>query len=181
MKVIKCSLEQIKKISNGSVLTVGMFDGLHKYHKLIINKTCELGNLNKLNKVILTFDHKPTKVNEVLISESKKIEFIKSNFDIDLIYIIEVNDFLIKTTKEEFVKIIKDKLNVIFMVEGSDFKFGYKQEGNIQFLQNEFGKDNIFVFNRDTNISSSRLKQLINEEKYEEINKELEVDIDLLK
>lgn len=181
MEVIKTTIDQIPKINQNACVTIGMFDALHKYHKLIIAKTEEIAKEFGLVSIVITFDHKPSKKTETLIEEKKKIKYIEQNFNIDKLVIIEANEQLTNTLKDEFVTILKNKLNVIKMVEGSDFRFGYEKAGDIDYLINSFGENNIFIFERNNNISTSKIKKLIEENKFDEVEKELEVDINLLK
>lgn len=181
MDVIKTTIDCIKDIDKNSCVTIGMFDALHKYHKLIIGKIEELAKKFDLVSIVITFSHKPSKKNETLIQEEKKIKYIEQNFNIDKLIIIEANDQLTNTSKDEFVTILKTKLKVIKMVEGSDFRFGYQKAGDIDYLIDSFGKSNVFIFERDNKVSTSKIKKLIEENKLDEVEKELEVDINLLK
>ncbi|ATZ17960.1 hypothetical protein [Mesoplasma melaleucae] len=181
MEIVKTTIHHIEELNKNSCVTVGMFDALHKYHKLIIAKTAELAKQFDLSSIVITFNHKPTKSAETLIQEEKKIAYIKENFNIDKLIILYVDEQLINTSKEAFVQILKDKLKVIKMVEGSDFRFGYQKAGDINYLIESFGIDNIFIFERDLSVSTSKIKKLIEKYKIDEVEKELEVDINLLK
>ncbi|ATZ20815.1 FAD synthetase [Mesoplasma coleopterae] len=181
MKVFKTDINNIKQSEKKSCVTIGMFDALHKYHKIIIKKTELIAREHNLESVIITFDHKPNKESQTLLDEKKKIEFLKENFKIDQLIILNVDESLIKTTRNEFVNILKSKLKTVKLVEGSDFKFGFQKSGDIQYLKKSFGEENVFVYQRNENISTSRIKELVKENKIDQIEDELEVNINLLK
>ncbi|AVN60299.1 FAD synthetase [Mesoplasma entomophilum] len=181
MKVFKTNINNINQSEKKSCVTIGMFDALHKYHKIIINKTELIARENDLESIIITFDHKPNKQSETLLDEKKKIKFLKDNFKIDQLIILNVDENLIKTTKKEFVDILKTKLKTVKLVEGSDFRFGFQKSGDIQYLKNNFGEKNVFVYQRNENISTSKIKELVKENKIDQIDDELEVNINLLK
>ncbi|AVN64337.1 FAD synthetase [Mesoplasma florum] len=180
MKVIKTDINSINQNERETCVTIGMFDALHKYHKMIIEKTQTIAQENNLESIIVTFDHKPTKETETLLNENKKINYINENFQIDKMIILQVNNDLINTSKEQFVKILKNKLRVTKLVEGSDFRFGFEKGGDIEYLKYNFGEKNVFIYKRDENISTSKIKKLVKENKIAEIDDELEVNINLL-
>jgi riboflavin kinase/FMN adenylyltransferase len=47
---------------NGSVLTIGNFDGVHAGHRLLLRRVIELGHEHRLKPAVLTFDPHPTRV-----------------------------------------------------------------------------------------------------------------------
>ncbi|ATZ21500.1 FAD synthetase [Mesoplasma tabanidae] len=181
MKVFRTDINNIIQSQKKSCVTIGMFDAMHKYHKIIINKAQVIAKENNLESIIITFSHKPNKEKYTLLNEEKKINFIEENFKIDKLIILNVDDNLIKTSKEKFVEILKTKLNVIKLVEGSDFRFGFEKAGDVQFLKENFGTENVFIFERDENISTSKIKELVRENKIDQIEDQLEVDTNLLK
>lgn len=178
-QVIKTSIKNIDSIDSPSIISVGMFDSFHKYHQLIINELQNIAQKENLKKILLSFDRKPNKNIKTLLEEKQKIDYVISHFNLDYFFIIEVDEELIHTTKGQFVDILKNKLNVQKVVEGSDFKFGYKREGNITFLEKSFGSENVVVFQRNNNVSSSQIRKSVNENDLNEI-KEI-VDLELFK
>ena len=42
-----------------SAVTFGKFDGLHRGHQMLVEKVRELGNANKINSVVCSFDMRP--------------------------------------------------------------------------------------------------------------------------
>jgi riboflavin kinase/FMN adenylyltransferase len=52
--IIKNSIEEVSNIPK--VITIGNFDGIHKGHQSLINKTCEIASENHLESLVFTFD-----------------------------------------------------------------------------------------------------------------------------
>ena len=48
--------------TQGTVVTLGNFDGFHRGHQLLVQETCSLAHEKKLMSVIFTFDPHPREV-----------------------------------------------------------------------------------------------------------------------
>ncbi|PPE06394.1 FAD synthetase [Mesoplasma corruscae] len=180
MQVIKTKIKNLEKIASNSIITVGMFDSLHIYHQMIINKVVEIGTKENLFRIIFTFNKKPGKKDyDFFLNEKDKIKYIQNKFEIDFLYIIEVDEQLANSSKEEFVNILKNKLGVIKIVEGSDFKFAYNKTGDVNYLIKEFGIDNVIIFQRNNSVSTSEVKKKIKQNNSQDIIDI--IDINLIK
>ena len=75
MRIIT-SLEELEQI-NKSVVTIGKFDGLHKGHKVLIQKTVYYAQKNNMKSVVFTFSNHPAnffeseKVRKIITDKSK--------------------------------------------------------------------------------------------------------------
>ncbi len=130
-----------------TVLALGFFDSVHKGHKAIIDKTIEIANENGAMPAVLFLDgdlnvFTGKKSGLVFNSQEKKDIFCKLGIKNTVDFNVS-NDFL-KLTKTEFLKLILDK-NVCGFVSGKDFTFGFKAEGNVDFLREYCIDKNITV------------------------------------
>ena len=74
MRIIT-SLEELEQI-NKSVVTIGKFDGLHKGHKVLIEKTVQYAKKNNMKSVVFTFSNHPAN-----FFEREKVRKIITNKD----------------------------------------------------------------------------------------------------
>ena len=127
MKIIK---NLRKPISKGSVLTIGVFDGVHLGHKDIIDRTVRRAKALGLDSVALTFDPHPARALRhasgvsSLISLGHRINLI-GNLGVDLIVVLNFTKHISSMSAEEFVKnILVDKLRAKEVHVGEGFRFG---------------------------------------------------------
>lgn len=124
-----------------AVVAIGSFDGLHLGHKKIINTTIEKAKEKSLNSGVFSFNPHPLQVlvpgsaPSFLLSRNQKIRLLN---ELGLCYYFEqefTRDFsCIKF--EDFVKdILLNQLNIKHVVVGTDFRFGYNSEGDINALR----------------------------------------------
>ncbi|AXK51254.1 hypothetical protein [Spiroplasma alleghenense] len=168
MEIIKIDLsktieEQI--IKEPSVVTIGFFDGIHRIHQEILKKTAKLATKNDLKAVVVTFSRKVKSFlsgnSEQILDNEIKYREIEELTYIDYIIEIEVNDEMIKIDKDEFIKWMMEKLMAKKIVVGSDVNFGFRGQGDIYDLLAKFGTDNVVIYHRVDEFSSSELKELI--------------------
>lgn len=124
-----------------NIIAIGSFDGIHKGHKKILNKTLELAEENNLKSGILTFEPHPQEVvaeeadHHYITSLAQKRKILN---DMGFDYNFEMNftEDIAQTPFDDFVeKIIVNNLNTKHIVVGTDFTLGYKGDGNIQKLR----------------------------------------------
>ena len=131
----------MKKISYPTVVTIGIFDGVHKGHQVILRKVVEEAKKLRLKSVAVTFDPHPVKVLSpgakipFLISLEHRIKLIKS-LGIDNCVVIKFTKKFAKLIPEEFIKyILADKLNIKALVTGENFLFGFREKGDAKLLK----------------------------------------------
>tara|TARA_B100000925_G_C21967984_1_gene456511 strand:+ start:210 stop:1106 length:897 start_codon:yes stop_codon:yes gene_type:complete len=123
------------------VCTVGYFDGVHLGHKKIIEKLVNDASKNKGKSILVSFWPHPRKV----LYPKDNFDYIQSNEDkfmsieklgVDVLYLIEFTKKFSKVTAEKFVDdILVDKLHINKLIIGYNHHFGYKREGNFNYLQ----------------------------------------------
>ncbi|QHX36588.1 hypothetical protein [Spiroplasma sp. BIUS-1] len=166
---------------SSEVVCIGFFDGVHKMHKKILEKTKNIAKENNFKWSIITFTEKVSDFlnstkNNIQLKE-KKYNIFEKEFNPNGLIEIQVNNETIKKQPEEFCDFLKNNLKVKKIVVGSDFKFGFKGEGNVLLLQKYFGKENIIIFDRVENISTSLIREKISTGSVQEIKKILEHDL----
>ncbi|MFH1824921.1 MAG: bifunctional riboflavin kinase/FAD synthetase [Candidatus Firestonebacteria bacterium] len=137
-----------------TVITLGVFDGVHLGHQKIIKKLvketkpCTFWCVGK--SVVLTFEAHPMKtthnsapLNLTTLTQKEKI--IKG-FGIDILIIINFNKKFARISAKNFIeKILIKKLKIKKIIVGFDYCFGRDKEGNVEFLKKESKKYNFKV------------------------------------
>ena len=171
MKIIK-NLSEFLDENVKIATTIGNFDGLHIGHRKLIEKLKLEAKSCNLKTAVVTFFPHPQKFFkkkiELINTYDQKIEIFR---ELGLDYYIEIpfDEKISGLTPNEFLnEILVDKLDVKMIVVGSNYKFGFKQKGDVDLLE-KFAKNNdIKTFflesikdENDIVISSSRCRQLL--------------------
>ena len=125
---------------NGTVCALGLFDGVHRGHRLVINNAISLAKELGVKSAVFTFrtDTVTSKghdgrIEMILSDEEKRRHF--ENMGVDLLY-SPAFDELKCMSAEDFVKdILVGLLGCKAVVCGSDFRFGKGAEGDCNTLE----------------------------------------------
>ena len=124
-----------------SAIAIGNFDGAHKGHQKVFQKTKKFSKKNKIKFGILTFTPLPVMFfnkkikNYRLVSENQKLKLFEK-YGVDFIINIKFNRNFSKIHAETFVeKIIYKKINPQFISVSNNFRFGRKREGDVNLLK----------------------------------------------
>ena len=169
------NVDDLKKISNNKdhVITIGVFDGVHKGHQSLIANLENSLLEDNYNSTLVTFQNSPfhfiKKINDnnfYLSTIEEKTEIL-NRFRLDQIIIIEFNEKINQTTANEFLNILTSNLKMKKLFVGPDFAFGKNREGNIKYLNEnqkslkcELRVAEAFKQHKQI-ISSTKIKQLI--------------------
>lgn len=127
-----------------SVVTIGMFDGVHLGHLAVLNKVLEISRKNNIPSIVLTFSNHPARFfdsslkDEQLTTWEEKKNLIQA-LGIDILIVVPFDEFLAGLSAQEFVNtIILKKLNAKHIVFGYDNHFGQNREGSKDFIDLNF-------------------------------------------
>jgi riboflavin kinase / FMN adenylyltransferase len=144
MKVLTARSE-FKQVRQGSILTIGNFDGVHLGHREILSTARELAHRHGTGMVVMTFEPHPVAVlyperaPGVLTPLPLKLHLLREYAD-DCIIVLPDNQQLLGLSPEDFVDtFLMASIAPRAIVEGDDFHFGAKRAGDIQTLRS-FGK-----------------------------------------
>jgi riboflavin kinase/FMN adenylyltransferase len=161
----------VPKSFGPSVVTIGNFDGVHSGHRQIMR---QLKPAN-LTRVVLTFDPHPAKVlapdraPTLLMTIGQRLRACESE-GIEAVLLLPFSLEFAKLTPDEFVReILVEALHARLVLVGEDFRFGYKQAGNIETLRalgQQYGFE-VFpiapIERRKERISSTGIRKLVSE------------------
>ena len=137
---IKYSLGEFK-FEKPLIACIGEFDGMHIAHQKLIEETIDYAKAKDCAAVLITFDPHPDYVlnkreyEGYLTGFEEKIK-IAEKMGLDFYIVIDFNLNLAKLDKNEFYDKYLKELKGLFI--GSDYKFGYKGEGDVSFLYGKF-------------------------------------------
>lgn len=128
-------------MSTNSVVTIGVFDGVHIGHKAIIKKVAMRAKMIGLKSVVVTFDPHPLKILRPryfvpsLISLKHRVKLIKA-LGIDNVLVMKFSKKIASMPPEKFVNdIIIGRLNAKEIFVGEDFCFGKGAKGHADVLK----------------------------------------------
>ena len=165
------------EIQRPTVLTLGVFDGLHLGHQLIVRTVVERAQQTGAVPTVITFDPHPRAVLHpesappLLQTLDQKVEGF-GVLGIEQTIVIRFDEAFSRIRAEEFLRdVVKDRLHAKEVYLGRGFAFGHDREGNIELLRRvsqELGflADEVpEVQFRRQRVSSSRVRQLLTEGK----------------
>ena len=124
-----------------SAIAIGNFDGVHKGHQKVFQRTKKFSQKNKIKFGILTFTPLPVMFfnkkikNYRLVSENQKLKLFEK-YGVDFIINIKFNRNFSKIHAETFVeKTIYKKINPQFISVSNNFRFGRKRKGDVNLLK----------------------------------------------
>lgn len=132
-------------INEPLVITIGQFDGIHKAHQALINKTIEVSKLHNAKSAIITFNpHIDTVLkhldnNDYIVDLDSKKEILEQ-MNVDYLLIIDFNDVVSKISHDKFFEIYINNLNVLEFIVGFDFTYGYLGLGNYSTICDDYKK-----------------------------------------
>ena len=122
------------------VVTIGVFDGVHKGHQQIIGKAVELAAAKDVPSVVLTFDPHPMEIIRpgshpaLLTSTRYKAELLEA-LGVDVMCVLPFTPEFRRLTPEEFVhEVLVERLHVSAVVIGENFRYGAKGAGDVDSL-----------------------------------------------
>ncbi|MGB7925741.1 MAG: bifunctional riboflavin kinase/FAD synthetase [Pyrinomonadaceae bacterium] len=162
-------------IARPTVLTLGVFDGLHLGHQLIMSTVTERARALGAVPTVITFDPHPRAVLHpesappLLQTFDQKIEAF-GVLGLEQTIVIRFNSEFAQVRAEEFLReVVRDRLQAREVYLGRGFAFGHNREGNIELLQKVsrqlgFRAEEVAeVCLRGQRISSSRIRALLAE------------------
>jgi riboflavin kinase/FMN adenylyltransferase len=123
-----------------SVVTIGVFDGVHRGHQQTIGHTVERARDLGVASVVVTFDPHPSEVVRpgshpaVLTESARKAELIEA-LGVDVLCVIPFTLEFSKLSAETFVHdVLVEHLHAMVVVVGENFRFGHKAAGDVGLL-----------------------------------------------
>jgi len=133
-----------------SLVTVGVFDGVHRGHQTLISQLVTEARSRRRLAVALTFFphpdvffHKTTGRYYLTTPDERAALLIAAG--IDYVITLPFDDALRHIRAADFVRQFRDHLRLEALWVGADFALGYKREGNVEFLRAAGARDGFTV------------------------------------
>lgn len=180
MELIYLDNQNLTKIDDELIATIGQFDGLHQAHMVLINQTITIAKHKNLKSAIFTFDPHPDYLirkdllNTYITPLKKKIEYLKKT-ELDYLVVIHFSEDIMKMSPLEFVDKILLANHVRETVVGYDFSFGQGGTGKaVDIGRLAYGKINNHIISekryQGEKIGTSLIKRLLKKGKMEEVS-----------
>ena len=124
-----------------SVVTIGVFDGVHKEHQAIIGHAVKRAKDLGLQSVVVTFDPHPSEVVRagshpaVLTEPARKAELIEA-LGVDVLCVVPFTPDFSRLPAEAFVHdVLVEHLHAALVVVGENFRFGHRAAGDVALLE----------------------------------------------
>ncbi|QSB04321.1 bifunctional riboflavin kinase/FAD synthetase [Natronoglycomyces albus] len=125
-----------------SVVTVGVFDGVHRGHAQLIGSAAKQARERGLKSVVVTFDPHPAQVVRPgsapmrLSTLSRRCQLL-AELGVDGVCVLPFTKEMSRQSPEEFVHtVLVERLHAAQVMVGENFRFGYKAAGNLDLLRN---------------------------------------------
>jgi riboflavin kinase / FMN adenylyltransferase len=125
----------------GTAVTIGAFDGVHRGHRTVIRALQERAAEEGLRTAVITFDRHPASVVRpesaplLLTDLDQKLELL-AECGVDYTLVIHFDEARSKEPAADFVEqVLAACLNARLVAVGEDFHFGHDRAGNVALLR----------------------------------------------
>jgi riboflavin kinase / FMN adenylyltransferase len=127
------------RIESPSIVTIGVFDGVHRGHQALINQIVQEAHSTGRQAVVVTFFPHPDFVlrgltgRYYLTSPEQQAALLKA-LGVDVVVTESFNEELRQMRAATFVDRLLAHVRMAALRVGEDFALGYQREGNVAFL-----------------------------------------------
>ena len=126
---------------DNSVVTIGVFDGVHRGHQKLIHATVDKARAEGAKAIMVTFDPHPVSVflprrAPLGITTLGERFALAESFGIDAVLVIDFTHELSGISPEKYVEfLLEDTLHASHVVVGANFTFGHNAAGTANSLR----------------------------------------------
>src|SRR6516162_1762395 len=172
MRLIR-HLEEVRDLPAASSVTIGNFDGVHIAHQKLLRQVVESARAQDAAAIAVTFEPHPIKLlapdraPKVLTPLERKAQLIE-RLGVDLLVVLDFTKELARLSPLQFVRdILTGCLRATTVLVGPNFRFGYRQSGDIEVLRSIARREGFQVEVlpevdlRGERVSSTRIRELL--------------------
>lgn len=134
-------LQDVPASLDASVVTIGVFDGIHRGHKTLISLATTKAREQQIPSILLTFNPhplavlRPDRMPPMLGSVRERAD-LAAELGVDHMLALSFNADMARLEPEEFfTQVLMDTLRARTVVVGKNFTFGYKAAGTTDTLK----------------------------------------------
>ena len=151
-----------------SVVTIGVFDGVHLGHQRIVTAAVAAAGRLALPTVVVTFDPHPSEVIRpgshppLLCTVRRRVQLL-AELGVDAVCVLPFTLEFSRLEPDEFVRtVLAERLHARWVVVGENFRFGHRAAGDIALLgelgdKYDFGAEGVPLLAEDGAAVSSSL------------------------
>ncbi|MRH92678.1 bifunctional riboflavin kinase/FAD synthetase [Nocardia sp. SYP-A9097] len=135
------SLDEMPAEWGRCVLTIGVFDGVHRGHAQLISRAVKSAAVRGVPSVLMTFDPHPLEVvrpgsHPAQLSTLHRRAELAEELGIDVFLVMPFTKDFMKLTPEEYVEeLLVNKLHISEVVVGDNFTFGKQAAGTVDTMR----------------------------------------------
>lgn len=161
------------ELQNGSVVTIGSFDGLHLGHQQLLERVKEQSRAGNVPSIVMSFEPTPNEYFSASNPPARLMRF-REKFDalarheIDLFFCPRFGPAMRDLQADTFIRrVLVHGMNARHIVVGDDFKFGQNREGNVTHLQRcesalDFSVEQVpSIVEGSNRVSSTTIRELL--------------------
>lgn len=128
------------------VIALGFFDGVHLGHGALLRRTVEEARRRGVRSAVFTFDRPPKEVVTgipcpLINSPEDRGGLVRRLYGVDEVILAPFHREMMTTTWEDFVEgQLLEHLHAVHLVCGQDHRFGYRNQGSADLLQEKCRK-----------------------------------------
>jgi riboflavin kinase / FMN adenylyltransferase len=133
-------LGEVPQAWGPSVITIGVFDGVHLGHQRIVSRAAAAAREDGLPLVVVTFDPHPAEVirpgsHPALLCSLRRRAQLLGELGASAVCVLEFTPEFSRLGPAEFVRaVLADRLHVRHVVVGENFRFGHRAAGDLALL-----------------------------------------------
>ena len=163
MEVLR-DLADCPRPDEGTVVSIGAYDGVHRGHRQVIDRVRELATEQGSRSAVVTFDRHPARVvrpesaPSLLTDLDQRLELLAET-GIDDTLVLTFDETRSKESAEDFVReVLSGCLGVRTVVVGENFHFGHQRRGDIALLRDlgaelGFSVESLDLFDADGRVA----------------------------
>jgi riboflavin kinase/FMN adenylyltransferase len=163
-------LDDVPRDWGRSVVTIGVFDGVHRGHQTIVARAADLARGCGLPVVVITFDPHPDEVvrpgsHPPLLSSPKRRAELLAGLGVEAVMVLPFTLELSLMSPEEFVQsVLVDRLHAARVIVGENFRYGHRARGDVALLRElgekyDFAAEGVPLVANGETISSSYVRE----------------------
>ncbi|MDR1653327.1 MAG: bifunctional riboflavin kinase/FAD synthetase [Prevotellaceae bacterium] len=176
-------IKNIKENIENTAATIGFFDGVHEGHRFLLRQLTEIAATRAQKSLVVTFREHPNTVlnlqpvKRLLTSFDEKMQLLAA-LKIDYCAVFDFSETLAEHSAAQFISLLHSKLSVCTLLVGYDNRFGHNRvEGIDDYVRtgNRIGTEIVkiqpFIMGKGLEISSSKIRHLIQDSNIETANR----------
>jgi riboflavin kinase/FMN adenylyltransferase len=155
-------------VAKPSVVPIGVFDGVHRGHQLVLEHAKRAAQERDARVVVVTFHPHPTAilapghVPPMLTTFERRLQLLREH-GADDVFVLEFTRELSRQTADEFIdQVLVRELSAVQIVVGRNFRFGHRASGDVELLRkHDLAVDDVPLLTEGGTVSSTMVRDYV--------------------